>query len=289
MRAVQWLGRHRGRDQKLSAIAGGFFAFAVLWGSATVAVAQADDGVVGDAVTATVPYAAPGPGEQTVLELTNRDRAAQGLAPLIWNAALARAAMLHAQRMETTAALTHQLPDEPNVAERTAQQGAHFRAVAENIAYGFSPEAIEKEWMQSLPHRRNILDARMNAVGIALVQGAGTTWAVEDFAAATPELTSSGVQQAVGAVLGKQGLTLAADGSAEQAAAVAACPQFEGGAGAGARFVVRYESAEPTKLPQPLLDAVSSGQYRQASVASCAATNVRNRDFAAYRVVVLLW
>lgn len=265
----------------------GFATVVVAQGSA--ALPQNDDGVVGQSVTKAVAFAQPSGPEQKILDLTNGERAAQGLGALAWSPALAAAARRHAQLMETASNLSHQLPDEPNVATRAAQAGARFQAVAENIAYGFSPESIEKQWMRSVPHRTNILDARMNAVGIALVAGAGTLWAVEDFAATTPAQTPRAVRGAVGAELAQHGLALVADGSAEEAAAVAACPQFEGGAGAQARLVVRYESAEPTKLPQPLLDAVGSGQYTRAAVATCAATNTRNRDFAAYRVAVLLF
>jgi uncharacterized protein YkwD len=255
----------------------------------TSSQANKDNGMIGDPATSTVPFAQPTEPERKVLDLTNGERSALGLPALQWSPALAAAALRHAQLMETTSNLSHQLPNEPNLADRAAHAGAHFQAIAENIAYGYSPESIEKEWMRSMPHRTNILDPRMNAVGIALVPGAGTLWAVEDFAATIAEEAPGDVKSAVGAVLVKHGLTLVADSSAGEGAALAACPQFEGGAGAHARFVVRYESADPVNLPQPLLDAVASRQYTQAAVATCAAINARNRDFAAYRVAVLLF
>lgn len=231
----------------------------------------------------------PTPAERIVLDMTNRDRTAQGLPALQWNPALAAAAMQHAQKMVQTSDLSHDLPGEESLVQRTAQAGAHFSAVAENIAYGPSPAIIEQEWMRSVAHRTNILDDRMNAVGIALIPAAGTLWAVEDFAATTPELSAQGVKQAVSAVLVAKGLAISAAGSPEQDAARVACPQFEGDAGAHARFVVRYESADPTTLPQPLSAALASGQYTRAAVASCPSTNTRNRNFAAYRVAVVLF
>ena len=235
--------------------------------------------------------ACPGqqPAEQQVLAAANADRAQQGLPPLTWNPALAAAALNHAQAMKSSGTLSHQLSGEPDVASRTAAAGAHFRAVAENIAYGYSPKAIESEWMHSAPHRANILDPRMNEIGIAIVKGGGTLWAVEDFAAGIASLTPAEVEQNVAKELTAQGLAVAAAASAEGDAARAACPQFEGGAGAHARFVVRWESSNLHTLPQPLAAALASGQYTRAAVGACPANNPRNRDFTAYRVAVLLF
>lgn len=227
--------------------------------------------------------------EQRMLAVTNADRAEQGLSPLVWNPALAAAARLHAQRMEAADLLSHQLPGEADLATRTASTGAHFRAIAENIAQGYDPVAIERAWMASTGHRTNILDSRMNAIGIALVHANGVLWAVEDFAAEVPLVEPGTVEEDVARELRTYGVATASPGSVNQAAARAACPQFEGPGGMGARFVVRWESADPTQLPEPLRDALKSGKYTRAAVGACASTNPRNRDFTAYRVAVLLF
>ncbi len=237
------------------------------------------------------PAAQPEPTQaQTgILTLTNRDRTAQGLQPLRWSPSLAAAAQAHAEAMAHARALSHQLPGEPNVAERTAKAGAHFQSVAENIAYGPSPAVIEHEWMHSAPHRRNILDPGMNSIGVGLVSSGGTLWAVEDFADAMPAMNSSAVEAEVDGELKPHGLAIVAPGGPEMQAAVAACPQFEGGAGAHARFVVRWEGADLRQLPGPLAAAVSSGRYSRAAVAACPAINHRNSAFTVYRVAVLLF
>lgn len=233
--------------------------------------------------------AAQQPAEQQMLVAVNADRAQQGLPPLRWNAALAAAALAHAQAMEAADTLSHQLSGEPDVPARTSAAGAHFQAVAENIAYGYSAKSIENEWMHSAPHRSNILDPRMNAVGIALVPGHGVLWAVEDFAAMLPALTPREVEQTVENELSTRGVAIAPPGSAEQVAARSACPQFEGPAGAHARFVVRWESSDLHQFPAPLTTALGSHQYTRAAVGACAAINQRNQDFTAYRVAVLLF
>jgi uncharacterized protein YkwD len=233
--------------------------------------------------------AQPTVAQTSILTLTNRDRTAQGLQPLQWSPALAAAAQTHAQAMAQAGTLSHQLPGEPNVADRTAKAGAHFQSVAENIAYGPSPSTIEHEWMHSVPHRRNILDPRMNSIGVGVVSSGGTLWAVEDFADATQEMDASAVQAEVEGELQPHGLAIAATDSPEMHAAQAACPQFEGNAGAHARFVVRWESADMRQLPGPLAAAVTSGQYTRAAVAACPAVDHRDAAFTVYRVAVLLF
>ncbi|MEA2540667.1 MAG: hypothetical protein QOH35_2033, partial [Acidobacteriaceae bacterium] len=105
-----------------------------------------------------------------LMRATNEDRARQGLGPLKWDPALARAAQRHAEWMirQGGGSLSHQYAGEADLVTRVGQQGAHFRVVAENLAVAPNPDAVEMEWMHSPPHRRNILDARLNEVGIGL-------------------------------------------------------------------------------------------------------------------------
>ncbi len=221
-----------------------------------------------------------------MLDATNAARAQDGLSPLVWSAPLADAAQKHAEEMASAQSLTHQLPREPDVPTRTAAAGAHFQAVAENVAYGYSTTAIVNQWLHSAPHRSNILNPKMNAVGIALVANHGTLWAVEDFAARVDAMAPADVEQTVASALG---LAVAPQNSPEHAAAVAACPQFEGTGGVGARFIVRWESADMHTLPGPLASVLASHQYTRAAVAACPAANTRNQSFTAYRVAVLLF
>src|ERR1700761_9178344 len=107
---------------------------------------------------------------QQVMELTNADRVAQGLQPLKWDPALAQAAQQHAEMMAQQGSLSHQYPGEPDLVARAGAAGAHFRSIAENVALAPSPQALEQEWMHSTPHRNNILDPHMNAIGVGIVR-----------------------------------------------------------------------------------------------------------------------
>src|ERR1700692_4948983 len=72
--------------------------------------------------------------ERALFDDLNRERAAQGLPALHWDAALASAAREHASRMAQGNVLSHQLPGEPQVQVRATQAGARFTTIAENIA-----------------------------------------------------------------------------------------------------------------------------------------------------------
>jgi hypothetical protein len=126
-----------------------------------------------------------------LMEATNADRAQHGLGPLKWDPALARAAQRHADLMGGQRALSHQYGGEADLETRVGQEGAHFHVVAENLAAAATPDALEAEWMQSPGHRANILDPRLNEIGVGMVRQGGYLWAVEDFSAAVAVLGSS--------------------------------------------------------------------------------------------------
>src|SRR5271165_3572171 len=74
------------------------------------------------------------PAARQVMELANQARAASGLAPLQWDAALAAAAYNHAQRMAQEGPIAHRYGGEPDLPERAAAAGARFSLIEENIA-----------------------------------------------------------------------------------------------------------------------------------------------------------
>ena len=131
-----------------------------------------------------------GSPENALLEAANHSRAAAGLPALQWDAALAAAARQHAQRMVQQNTLSHQFPGELPLQERAKQTGARFSLIAENVAEGPIVLGLHTQWMNSAPHRANLLDHELNAVGIAVVQSGNLFFAVEDFSAAVAMLGS---------------------------------------------------------------------------------------------------
>jgi hypothetical protein len=220
-----------------------------------------------------------------LLTLTNQDRAAQGLGPLRWSPELAQAAQSHDERMVQRKDLQHQFPDEPDVPTRAGQAGAHFRAVAENIALGPNAADIEKQWMHSTMHRTNILDPEMNIIGIALVHHRGEVWAVEDFAHAVEALGPPEIEGRVIELLAQQGMRDAkATADARQT-----CEMEHGSAGGSRpRFVMRWEGSDLSRLPDVLVSKLQTGQFRSAAVGVCGGAQP-GQGFTTYHVAVLLY
>ena len=132
------------------------------------------------------PKAGPSSGEQAIFDAANRERAAHKLPPLKWNARLASAARGHAQKMAQAGTLSHEFPGEAGMGMRIRMAGVHFSSVAENVAQGPSAAALHQLWMNSPPHRANILDPELDSLGVAIVERGGQLFAVQDFALAAP-------------------------------------------------------------------------------------------------------
>ncbi len=220
-----------------------------------------------------------------LLSLTNHDRAAQGLGPLRWSPELADAAQRHGELMVRHNDLQHQFPGEPDVPTRAGRAGAHFSAVAENIAIGPNAADIERQWMHSAMHRANILDPRMNLIGIALIHNRGEVWAVQDFAHAVEGLGPSEIERRVMGLLAQQGMKNAtASADARQT-----CEMPHGSAGGSRpRFIMRWEGSDLSRLPDVLVSKLHSVQYRSAAVGVCDSAHP-GQGFTTYKVAVLLY
>src|SRR5579863_2951861 len=142
-----------------------------------------------------------GSAEQILFDAANRDREAHRLRPLRWDKSLASGARQHAQRMAQQNILSHQLPGEEDFKARALRAGAHFTSLAENIAEGPNAPGIHTQWMNSPPHRENLLDPKLDSIGIAVAERGGEMFAVEDFSLAVPDLSLEEQELQVAAVL----------------------------------------------------------------------------------------
>ncbi|MEA2276407.1 MAG: hypothetical protein QOC78_1367 [Solirubrobacteraceae bacterium] len=112
--------------------------------------------------------------------LLNAERAAHGLGALRWSAPLATVSERYALRMVREDFFAHVAPDGSSTFDRIRNVGylpAHGNwVVGENLACGESqlstPREVVAAWMASPDHRRNVLEARFDEVGIGLVGGA---------------------------------------------------------------------------------------------------------------------
>jgi Cysteine-rich secretory protein family len=219
----------------------------------------------------------------TLLNAANRDRAAAGLPSLQWDPALAAAAHQHALRMAQMNTLSHQFPGEPPMQDRARQAGARFSLIAENVAEGPSVTGLHTQWMNSPPHRANLLDPELNSVGISAVQSGNMLFAVEDFSAAVPALALDAQEQQVESQLIAHGLNAVSS----TADARKTCELDRGWAGQRPATVLRYETADLRQLPNEIEPKVASGKYRAAAVGACEASG--SSGFSRFRIAILLY
>lgn len=225
------------------------------------------------------------PAAQQVMELLNADRVQNGLAPLKWDPALAQAAGAHAELMAQQPQLSHQYSGEPDLEARCSAAGAHFRSIAENVAEAPDPQALDRVWMNSPPHRANILNPSMTSIGVAAVRRGGNYYAVADFAASVAQLGPEQIEQKIGQLLQQKGL-----GPAGMAQDARQTCEMEHGAAGGSRprFIMRWEGTDLSRLPDVLEQKISTGQYHKAAVGACDSGNP-GQGFTTYKIAVMLY
>jgi uncharacterized protein YkwD len=127
----------------------------------------------------------------SILTLTNRFRSQNGRGKLKVNPRLSRAAQSFADYLARTDIFSH-TADGKRPSQRVSEQGYTFCLVAENIAYeynsaGFTTQSLARAfvtgWRHSPEHRRNMLDADLDEIGVGVARSAktGRYYAVQDF------------------------------------------------------------------------------------------------------------
>lgn len=115
-----------------------------------------------------------------VAAIVNRERAANGLAPLQYSDRLSEAALIRAGEIQSV--FSHTRPDGSRCFTALAEAGISYRSAGENIAYGQrTPEEVMQSWMNSSGHRANILGA-YDYIGIGVTYKNGTYYWSQFFA-----------------------------------------------------------------------------------------------------------
>jgi uncharacterized protein YkwD len=117
--------------------------------------------------------------ESSIACLINEQRAAYGVGHVQPNADLRDAALSHSNEMVSEGYFEHTSPAGVTFVERIQATGYTRRVrswvVGENLVWGTgplsTPQSLVTSWMNSPPHRENLLRARFNEIGIAAVVG----------------------------------------------------------------------------------------------------------------------
>jgi Cysteine-rich secretory protein family len=225
---------------------------------------------------------------EQLFALANQARAEAGAPPLEWDPALAIAALRHCQRMAAEGPIAHRYGGEMSVSERASAAGAHFSLIEENVALGDDPAQIQDGWLHSPEHRANMLNPKVNHVGIGVVKSHGALYAVEDFDKNVEVLSDSQVERQVEQLIRVSGITI----RSRKRDARAACAMNNGLpsrlSGGTPVLVMRWQGPDMNRLPTQLTKQLASGRFRSAEVGACPAQTSQS-TFTMYRVAVLLY
>ena len=179
--------------------------------------------------------------------------------------------------------LSHQFDGEADLEQRVSAAGTRYSVIAENVGMDDSAIEMHTSFMGSPDHRDNILEPRVNAVGIAVREERGELWVVEDFARTLVELSFDEQESQVAALLRATGLkAVKATGTARDM-----CRLGSGFTGDRPAFVLRFTSSDLTELPSQLKARLAQGGIGEASVGACPAKTLKK--FSTYSLAVVLY
>jgi hypothetical protein len=220
--------------------------------------------------------------EQRLLDSVNRERASRQLPLVKWDEILARAARKHAELMADEDQLLHQLPGESDLPTRIRAVGGRFDHVTENIATAEDDSVFHDGWMHSPGHRANILDPKVDSIGISVLEGGEKLFAVEDFGHARPPLSIEEQEKYVRDMLTARGLQPLNIGNAAEES----CKLGHDFVGSSKpRFIAHYETPDISVLPENLVKEIHSRPYKSAAVGACSP----QPGSPVFRLVVMLY
>lgn len=120
--------------------------------------------------------------EEQVLVLVNKERASQGLKPLIMNWEVQRVARYKSNDMRDNNYFSHQSPTYGSPFDMLKKFNIKYSTAGENIAKGQkTAEAVMNSWMNSEGHRKNILNPNFTEIGVGYSAGKSTTYWTQIF------------------------------------------------------------------------------------------------------------
>ena len=107
---------------------------------------------------------------QQIVDLVNVERTKAGLAPLVMDIQLSKAAQIRAEEQYTL--FSHTRPHGSAYRTVLDETGISYKGCGENVAYGFrNPQAVMQGWMGSEGHKANILHEKFTHIGIGYYVG----------------------------------------------------------------------------------------------------------------------
>jgi uncharacterized protein YkwD len=113
--------------------------------------------------------------------LINQERQNQGLQPYALQSQLQAAARLHSTDMACNDFLSHTGSDGSSVRDRIERQGYHWTWAGENIyatgnTSSTAPQQAFTWWMNSAPHRANLLSPNYTEIGLGYMYSSASSY-----------------------------------------------------------------------------------------------------------------
>ena len=217
--------------------------------------------------------------ERQLLEMANRERAKAGLAPLLKDDGLAKAARVHGAAMADQQKLSHQLSGEPNLVHRlAANTKTQLDLAGENVAYAGSVDQAQDSLMHSPPHRANLLNAGYNVAGFSVVHRGALLYVTQDFGHSLSSHSNDEAEvlasRSVDRLRAQSRLPILQRMDGKEAAS-AACAMAEADSlrspALRGREVLRYTTLQPQMLPADASRAIENRSVHAFAVGSCYA------------------
>lgn len=126
--------------------------------------------------------------EQAIFQRVNKERAANGLAPLAYNGTMEYYARYKSKDMGDNGYFDHNDLKGELITAQMKRDGVTYNAWGENIAYiqgSFGNEALATKfmdnWMNSSGHRANILSSNFSSIGVGVYKVGNTYYATQEF------------------------------------------------------------------------------------------------------------
>lgn len=126
--------------------------------------------------------------EQAIFNKVNEERAKAGVSPLSYNSTMEKYARIKSQDMGDNNYFSHADLSGNYITSKMKADGVSYKAWGENIAYigGITdPTALANKfmenWMNSEGHRKNILSANFDSIGIGVYQIGNRVYATQEF------------------------------------------------------------------------------------------------------------
>jgi uncharacterized protein YkwD len=134
------------------------------------------------------PAAAATPVEYELLAKINKARAAYGIGPLVLSRLETdKVSRPWTYKMAGAARLSH---NPYYVSQTSAYVTRSWTRITENVGYGPNLSTTFSAFMQSAPHRANILDRGVNWVGLGAVSKGGRLWITMNFVRSTANIVA---------------------------------------------------------------------------------------------------